>query len=124
MPSDPRVEPLRSEIRDFFEALGLEARVIYRTCQEAFGVESPDNLKPGKPRRTRVTVFLDFANDDIRRDNLRAVYAFPEAVAEALPMLANPRLGSPKVELARMPPRFVFANLEELYESWRPRSPS
>jgi len=91
-------------------------RVIYRTTQEAFGEESPANLVPTRPDPARITVFLDFASGvPLTEDNIRRIIAFPDVAGASLPLLERLHLHLPKVDLSRVPARFVFGSLSELF---------
>ena len=93
--------------------------MIYRTVQAQFGAESPDNLIPKIIDPTRVTVFLDFLDSEICRDKLRKVIAFPEACADKLPLLKKTRLHLPKVDLEKLPNKYVFHDLDDLISNFK-----
>jgi hypothetical protein len=107
--------PLRARVAACFRELGLRVRVIYRTTQAAFGKESPANLVPTRPDPARITVFLDFARAPLTEDNILRIIAFPDAAGKSLPLLERPHLHRPKVDLSRLPARFVFSSLSELF---------
>jgi hypothetical protein len=110
--------PIRKEIADLLRGHGYPSRIIYRTNQAEFGDESPANLKVAHPTDGRVVVYLDFRDHEIRRDNLRAVYAFLESGQDELPVLQKTRLKVPKVDLSQMG-QLKFRDLEDLEENWR-----
>jgi hypothetical protein len=108
---------LRSRVAACFRELGLCARVIYRTTQADFGEEKAQrNLVPTRPHPTGITVYLDFAPGvPLAEDNIRRIIAFPDVAGTSLPLLERPHLHRPKVDLSRVPARFVFRSLSELF---------
>jgi hypothetical protein len=109
-----KLTKLKKEIKDFFLSKNKQARIIYRITQSQFGNESPHNLKPKATFPNRITVYLDFRDHNISLDNIRAIYAFPDFLAETLPILDKTRLHKTKVDLKRMPSKFVFRDIEDL----------
>lgn len=109
------IGPLRDRIIAHFRDLGFSARVIYRTIQAQFRDESPANLLPSRPQPNGLTVYLDFADHRITESNIRRIIAFPDSAALSFPLLERTRLHRQKVDLAQLPPHFVFANLSELF---------
>jgi hypothetical protein len=114
-----RVASLKRDLGRFFAEEGIKTRIIYRTCQTGFKQESPHNLKPNSIEPNRVTIYLNFKDKNIVTDNLNAIYAFPDTAVATLPMLDRTRLHLPKVDLNKMPPRFIFQTLDELREEFR-----
>ena len=113
------IADLKQELVRFLAEKGITTRIIYRTCMAGFKQESPHNLKPEKIEPNRITIYLDFRNEVISADNLNGVYAFPDTAAHTLPMLEKTRLHRPKVDVGKMPAKFVFRDLEELKRDWR-----
>jgi hypothetical protein len=109
------VGPLRARIAACFREFGLRARVIYRTTQAGFGEESPGNLVPARLDPAGITVYLDFAGVPVAEENIRRVIAFPDVLGASLPLIEQPHLHRPKVDLSRVPARFVFRSLSELF---------
>jgi hypothetical protein len=94
----------------------MRARVIYRTTQADFGEESPANFVPTRPHPTGITVHLDFAPGvPLAEENIRRIIAFPDVAGTSLPLLERPHLHRPKVDLSRVPARFVFRSLSKLF---------
>lgn len=105
---------LRAELTTFFHSVGLRPRMLYRTCQAQYGREAPANLRPSTRQADRVTVYLDFHDVRINRDNITRIVAFPDGRSEELPKLAKTRLHLAKVDLERLPPEFLFASIDDL----------
>jgi hypothetical protein len=97
----------------------VTTRIIYRTCQATFGQESPHNLKPRKVLANRITIYLDFRDQTSAADNLHNVYAFPDMGADSLPMRETVALHHGKVDLSRMPSRFVCTGVDDLKTNFR-----
>ena len=76
--------------------------------------EAPANLRPSVHQAGRVTVYLDFCDHRIGRDNIRPIIAFSDEGSEELPSLARTRLHLAKVDLKRLPPEFHFAGIYDL----------
>ena len=113
-PNAEVLRALRTELTAFFQSVGLRPRILYRTCQAEFGREAPANLRPSAHQADRVTVYLDFRDQRIDRDNIRRIVAFPDGRNEELPKLAKTRLHLAKVDLERLPPEFLFAGIDDL----------
>jgi hypothetical protein len=107
--------PLRARVAACFREFGLCVRVIYRTTQAEFGEESPANLVPTRPNPGRITVYLDFAGVPLAEENIRRIIAFPDRAGKSLPLLERPHLHRPKVDLSRVPARFLFRSLSDLF---------
>jgi len=113
-----RVRSISEELRSLFAAQGRSVRVVYRTCQAAFGHEGPRNLVPRQRDANRITVFLDFWDRDIACGNLRRVVAFPESHIEELPPPSEGRFHALRVDLEKTPSRYVFLGLDDLKRNW------
>ena len=113
-----RVRSISEELRSFITEQGRSVRIIYRTCQTAFGHEGPRNLVPRQREANRITVFLDFRNRDIACDSLRRVIAFPESHIEELPPPSEGRFHALRVDLEKTPSRYVFLGLDDLKRNW------
>jgi hypothetical protein len=105
---------VKAAVRQFFASRGMEARVIARACAGDWGGESPHNLVPTQTKLNRLTIYLEFEAGNPSEDGVRRVYAFRDQDAKTLPHLEKTRLHIEKVDLARMPATFVFADLEDL----------
>jgi hypothetical protein len=114
-----RAAPFKAEVKRFFQDRGLECRVIYRTCQAQFGDESPHNLVPTTAEPNRISVYLDFTDENISWDKIRHIYAFPDVVGHMFPLIDHPKLRKEKVDLDRMPRRYVFDSFADLQKNWR-----
>lgn len=64
-------------------------------------------------------VFLDFNDHNISRYNYRQIVCFPNARAEELPMVENPRQKKQKADLDRIDRKFVFRDLEDLKNNYK-----
>ena len=82
--SKERMQPIEDELVAFFAGRGLSLRIpiLYRV--KRFD-KSPHNLKPG-PRKQHfdLTVYIDFHDDNIARDNILRITAFPHACIDEL----------------------------------------
>ena len=72
-----------------------------------------------KPKSDRILVYVEFASKEIDRRNIEAVYAYPEAVQDALPRVAKTRLNLPKVDLNKLPKRYCFRDLDDFGKTWK-----
>lgn len=110
---------IQQDLAGFFEARGLKCRAIYRTNQKSWGKESPANLKLARWPADLVRVFVSFAGA-VDRSAVEYVLAIGAADADSLPMLAEGEaaLHKPKVDLARLPDRLRFRDLQDLSTRW------
>jgi hypothetical protein len=115
------VKPIKDDLTTFFQDNGVKTRIIYRTCQAKFGDESPHNLIPAHPQDDRVTIFLDFVDNDISTTNLNRVFAIPENHADKLPKLKYSRfpIDKPKIDLNKLPEKYIFLDLDDLKQNYR-----
>ena len=115
------VKPIKDDLIRFFQDHDVKTRIIYRTCQAKFGNESPHNLIPTDPDDHRVTIFLDFVDDDITTTNLHRIFAIPENRARRLPKLKKSRfpIDKPKINLNRLPEKYIFRDLDDLKQNYR-----
>ena len=115
---------LKKEIEDFFTKHAMDARIIYRTCSEKFGNESPHNLLPKAILSNHVMIYLDF-DGCASIESLNYLIAFPDADSDKLPQLLNPRLGGdrPKADLSKVPSNYRFKNVKELFANYFDRFP-
>ena len=118
--SKERMQPIEDELVAFFAGRGLSLRIpiLYRV--KRFD-KSPHNLKPG-PRKQHfdLTVYIDFHDDNIARDNILRITAFPHACIDELPM-AEPNqvhLHLPKADLDKIDPKFLFIDIDDLKENY------
>ena len=110
-------ETIKTEIENFFQLKQLKARIIYRTCQQDFGKESPGNFIPIHRDPKRVTIFISF-NGKIDISNVLKVYALQETELLNPPTLKKSRLNTPKVDLDRLEQKFVFNDLDNLFQNF------
>lgn len=110
---------IQQDLAAFFEARGLKCRAIYRTNQASWGKESPANLKLKRWPADLVRVFISFAGA-VDRSAVEYVLAIGAEDADSLPMLAEEEvaLHKPKVDLARLPERLRFRDLQDLNTRW------
>lgn len=99
--------------------LGIVCRIIYRTSQERFGRESPDNLKPKVIRPNGITIFINF-NQNIAEESIINIYAFPDTRSHELPVLPPDQvhLHKEKVNLNKISRKFVFSGMEDLKSNY------
>ena len=115
-----KLAPMQREIAEFFQPLGISTRIIYRTSQKDWGNESPHNLKPSsKKEPTGLTIFLDFIDSNISRDNFRQIVCFLNVRADELPMVKKIYLHKPKVDLKKLPEKFLFKDINDLKRNYR-----
>lgn len=119
-----KLRPIIAEIKEFFQSHGINPRVIYRTCEISFGKESPGNLVLKKPKPDGLTVYVSFFNADISRDNLYRLIAFTDKSAKTFPLLNEPHLNLPKVDLDQLPNQYSFKTIDELKNEYFKRFPS
>jgi hypothetical protein len=117
--NEENLEQIRSDLTTFFNNLGREVRSIYRTSQSKFGDESPHNLIPTNLSKTRITIFLDFKDENFSVDNLNRVVAFPKNRSKELPMIEKSRSNLPKVDLERLPSKYIYRDLDELKSHYK-----
>jgi hypothetical protein len=108
---------IKANLEAFFAKEGFPVRIIYRTCQIKFGNESPHNLVPKKVNPSRISIFLDF-QDLIQVQALNQIVAIQERDAKGLPLLLS-RFGMEKIDLERLPEKYIFNNIEDLKENYR-----
>jgi hypothetical protein len=118
---DPRFKMIRDDITRYFKDLGVKVRIIYRTCQEKFGEESPGNLLPAKCLNDRVSIYVDFKDNDISSENINSIIAIPEADSGNLPILETQRLPSvhPKIDLRKINRKYRFNDISDLKNNFR-----
>lgn len=115
-------KPIRDGIIKFFEENhALSARVIYRTVQQGFGKESPDNLAPKLVSPRSVTIFIDFKDKRISLDNINRIIAFPDVCSTTFPMIKKPTLHLEKIDLDALDQMYKFRDVEDLYTNFQRR---
>jgi hypothetical protein len=87
----------------YFAHLGISVRIIYRTCQEKFGGESPHNLIPNRINESRITIFMDFKVNDLALLGINKLIAFPESQSRKLPLCESRLKVQKKVDLLNIP---------------------
>ena len=119
---DPdQIKLIINKIQKFFSKNNYNARVIYRTTQDAFGKESPDNLLPKKLLKYNVTVFINFKNHIISEDNVKEIFAFRDIDASNLKLIKKPHLHQNKVDLDLIDSKFKFKSICDLIRNWNRR---
>ena len=119
---DPdQIKLIISKIQKFFSKNNYNARVIYRTTQDAFGKESPDNLLPKKLLKYNVTVFINFKNHIISEDNVKEIFAFRDIDASELKLIKKPHLHQNKVDLDLIDSKYKFKSVYDLIHNWNRR---
>jgi len=122
---------IKLEIKENFESFGIDAlKVIQRAKQ--FKGESPHNLidyvMTSQPKVKCCRIYVEFNGHPKNKNNIKKIFAFPEVHIDDLPRLQNLRLKSglvkknvDKVDLDRMPEKYVFRDLEDLYLNYQRR---
>ena len=118
-PSRENAKLIKEEITNFFSKINIKTRIIYRTVQGSFGKESPGNLKPNKIIDNRLTIFLNFYDHNVSKDNFNSIIAFNDLDSKQLPMLTKTNLGISKVDLNKMNKKYIFNNLIELFDDYK-----
>ena len=113
-----RIKLIINKIQKFFSKNNYNARVIYRTTQDAFGKESPDNLLPKKLLKYNVTVFINFKNHIISEDNVKEIFAFRDIDASKFKFIKKPHLHQNKVDLDLIDSKFKFKSIYDLIHNW------
>lgn len=118
---------IKLEIDDCFSSKGITAlKIIQRT--KRFKGESPGNLMdeisisgdPGQYCR----IYVEFKGYPVTKDNVDMIFAFPETDKDILPRLDNLRLKGgkqgpvDKIDPEKMPPKYIFNDLEDLYKNY------
>lgn len=111
------LDNLKLKLKAYFEEHNYTARIIYRTTQKGFGKESPDNLKPKNIISKRVTVFLNFKDQNLSEDNLLEVFVIKDSVCNNLPMIDKPTLHMEKVDLEKID-LYRYKTIKSVIENW------
>jgi hypothetical protein len=106
------------DLRFFFRNKGLEARIIYRTTQDGFGKESPDNLIPKVITENKITVFINYNNYETTPRNIKEIVAFIDKDSVSFPYLDNPKLHKAKIDLTKLDDKYKFKSIEALKEKY------
>lgn len=109
-----KIQLIKGKIRTIFNTKGYSTRIIYRTNQNSFGAESPDNLKPKIIKEKNITIFLDFKDFNISEKNINMIYVFKDKESNNLPLLDKPKLHKEKVNLYKLDEKYKFKNIHEL----------
>jgi len=115
---DTILNRLKIKIKNHFKSINLSVRIIYRTNQKDFGVESPDNLLKKSPNNIDVTVFLNFKDKVINENNLEEIIAFRNSDSKNFSYISNPKLHKPKVDLAKINKKYKYKNINSLINNW------
>ncbi|MDX9694304.1 MAG: hypothetical protein RBT49_00780 [Bacteroidales bacterium] len=107
-----------NELKYFFKNTNRKVRVIYRTTQDIFGKESPDNLIPKVLTENSFTVFIDYKNYKTTRENIRQIIAFPDMDSVFFQHLKSPKLHIEKVDLSMLDNKYKFSSIEALKERY------
>ncbi len=116
--SNKAINSIKNIIKKFFSDRGHNVRIIYRTTQDSFGKESPDNLLPKIYLKNNITVFLNFKNHSITEDNVKEVFAFKDLDARNFKLINNPHLHKNKVDLDLIDSRYRFKSIKDLTSNW------
>jgi len=117
-----QIKLIINKIQKFFSKNNYNARVIYRTTQNAFGKESPGNLLPKKFLKYNATVFINFKNHIISEDNVKEICAFRDIDASKFKLIKKPHLHQNKVDLDLVDSKFKFKSIYDLIRNWNNRN--
>ena len=109
---------IKEKIKIYFNKLGLNVRIIYRTTQNDFGNESPDNLLPKKIKSKSVTVFLNFKSFNLKENNFEEVIAFKDINSRSFTLIANPKLHKKKIDITRLSKEYKYKDIDDLINNW------
>jgi hypothetical protein len=117
-PDLSKLKIIKKEIATFFLTKNLNSKIIYRTCQQNFGNESPDNLMPKIFDKSNVIVFLNFNDHRIDYDNIKELIAYRNIDALNFVKLKKNRLHREKIDMSKIDQKFKFKSIEELKIKW------
>lgn len=117
-PDLSKVEIMKKEIKEFFLTKNLNPKIIYRTCQQDFGNESPDSLMPKIFDKSNVIVFLNFNDRRIDYDNIKELIAYRNIDARNFKKLKKTRLHREKIDMAKIDQKYKFKSIKELKTKW------
>lgn len=112
-------QPIKSNIKSFFNKKNKLVRVLYRTCMDKFGTEYPHNLIPKKIIPNRLVIYFDFYKN-IAINNLNKIIAFTEKEGKELkrqyPLIS--RFGMVKIDLEKLPQKYIYKNVKDLKQNF------
>jgi len=117
-PDLSKLKIMKKEITEFFLTKNLNSKIIYRTCQQNFGNESPDNLMPKIFDKSNVIVFLNFNDRRIDCDNIKELIAYRNIDARNFVELKKTRLHRGKIDMTKIDQKYKFKSIEELKIKW------
>jgi hypothetical protein len=117
-PDLTKLKIMKKEIEEFFLTKNLNSKIIYRTCQQNFGNESPDNLIPKIFDKSKVIVFLNFNDRRIGYDNIKELIAYRNIDARNFAKLKKTRLHRGKIDMTKIDQKYKFKSIEELKIKW------
>lgn len=101
-------------ISNFFNSKGLKTKIIYRTSQNLFGAESPNNLMPKTFSKNSVTVFLNFFSSILIEKNLKEIIVFKDYFAKKFKLIDKPRLHQNKIDLLKIGSEYRFKDVDDI----------
>ena len=117
-PDLSKLKIMKKDIAEFFLTKNLNSKIIYRTCQQNFGNESPDNLMPKIFNKSSVIVFLNFNDRRIDYDNIKELIAYRNIDARNFAKLKKTRLNRDKIDMNKIDQKYKFKSIEELKIKW------
>ena len=117
-PNLSKLKIMKKEIIEFFLTKKLNSKIIYRTCQQNFGNESPDNLMPKIFNKFNVIVFLNFNDHRIDYDNIKELIAYRNIDALNFVKLKKTRLHKEKIDMTKIDQKYKFKSIKDLKIKW------
>ena len=117
-PDLSKLKIIKKEIMEFFLTKNLNSKIIYRTCQQNFGNESPDNLMPKIFNKFNVIVFLNFNDHRIDYDNIKELIAYRNIDALNFVKLKKTRLHKEKIDMTKIDQKYKFKSIKDLKIKW------
>jgi hypothetical protein len=117
-PDLSKLKIIKKEIMEFFLTKNLNSKIIYRTCQQNFGNESPDNLMPKIFDKSNVIVFLNFNDHRIDYDNIKELIAYRNIDALNFVKLKKTRLHKEKIDMTKIDQKYKFKSIKDLKIKW------
>jgi hypothetical protein len=113
-----KLKIMKKEIMEFFLTKKLNSKIIYRTCQQNFGNESPDGLMPKIFDKSNVIVFLNFNDRKIDYNNIKELIAYRNYDARNFKLLKKTRLHRVKIDMNKIDQKYKFKSIKELKLKW------
>ena len=98
---------------------GVNARVIYRTNQEAFGNESPENLIPKIVKENNYTIFINYKNYDLSEKNIKEIIAFRDSEGVKFETISKHRLHISKIDIDKIDKKYRFKSIDDFIANFK-----